>query len=69
MCAVFLRKADHSNHRIGAHTDANHTVPYGTALLRWHYPRHFMPGYDHTSLRDWGKAPSASGQQIVSNIL
>jgi hypothetical protein len=36
----------HSNHRIGAHTCANHTVPYGTALLGWRFPRHFVPGYD-----------------------
>jgi hypothetical protein len=26
----------------------NQTVPYGTALLGWHYPRHFVPGYDRT---------------------
>src|SRR6202030_4273622 len=26
-------KFRHSNHRIGAHTCTNHTVPYGTALL------------------------------------
>ena len=38
----------HSNHRIGAHTCANHTVPYGTALLGWRRPRHFVPGYDRT---------------------
>src|SRR5580704_11184733 len=44
----FLRKANHSNHRIGAHTGANQTVPYGTALLRWRCPRHFVPGYDRT---------------------
>jgi hypothetical protein len=31
----FLRKANHSNHRNVAHTGANQTVPYGTALLRW----------------------------------
>ena len=24
----------------------NHTVPYGTALLGWRCPRHFVPGYD-----------------------
>ena len=34
--------------RIGAHTCANHTVPYGTALLGWRRPRHFVPGYDRT---------------------
>jgi hypothetical protein len=42
----FLRKANHSNHRIGAHTGANQTVPYGTALLRPALSRHFVPGYD-----------------------
>ena len=26
----------------------NHTVPYGTALLGWRCPRHFVPGYDRT---------------------
>jgi hypothetical protein len=25
-----------------------HTVPYGTGLLGWRCPRHFVPGYDHT---------------------
>jgi hypothetical protein len=29
------------------HTCTNHTVPYGTALLGWRCPRHFVPGYDH----------------------
>ena len=38
----------HSNHRIGAHTSTNHTVPYGTVLLVWRCPRHFVPGYDRT---------------------
>jgi hypothetical protein len=42
----FLRKANHSNPRIGAHTGANQTVPYGTALLMLRCPRHFVPGYD-----------------------
>ena len=37
-----------ANHRIGAQTCANHTVPYGTALLGWGCPRHFVPGYDRT---------------------
>src|ERR1700719_1865726 len=40
-------KFRHANHRIGAHTCTNHTVPYGTALLGWRCPRHFVPGYDH----------------------
>ena len=33
---------------LGARTCANHTVPYGTALLGWRFPRHFVPGYDRT---------------------
>src|SRR5580700_12268323 len=41
-------KFRHSNHRIGAQTCANHTVPYGTVLLGWRCPRHFVPGYDRT---------------------
>src|SRR6202043_508016 len=41
-------KCRHSNHRIGAHTCANQTVPYGTALLGRRGPRHFVPGYDRT---------------------
>ncbi len=28
-------------------TRTNHTVPYGTDLLGWRSPRHFVPGYDH----------------------
>src|ERR1700722_431766 len=34
--------------RIGAHTCTNHTVPYGTALLGWRCPGHFVPGYGRT---------------------
>jgi hypothetical protein len=44
----FLRKANHSNSRIGEHTGANQTVSYGTALLRSRCSRHFVPGYDRT---------------------
>jgi hypothetical protein len=29
-----------------AYTCKNHTVPYGTDLLGWRSPRHFVPGYD-----------------------
>ena len=39
-------------HPIGAHTCADHTVPYGTVLLGWRFSRHFVPGYDRLSLRD-----------------
>jgi hypothetical protein len=55
MCAVFLkdqiisfriRNFYHPDHRTGAHTCANHTVPYGTAPFGWCCPRHFVPGYD-----------------------
>jgi hypothetical protein len=53
MSAVFLfqfsySKLRHSNHRIGAHTCTNQTVPYGTALLGGTCPRHYVPGYDRT---------------------
>jgi len=41
-------KRRHSDHRIGVHTCANHTVPYGTALLGRTCPRHFVPGYHRT---------------------
>src|SRR5580704_18130098 len=52
----------HSNHRIGAHTSTNHTVPYGTVLLVWRCPRHFVPGYDRTV------PPGAVGLPIGSAI-
>jgi hypothetical protein len=42
---------------IGAHTGANHTVPYGTDLLRWRCPRHFVPGYDRTVPPGLGAKP------------
>jgi hypothetical protein len=29
-------------------TCTNHPVPYGTALLGWRCPRHFVPAYDRT---------------------
>jgi hypothetical protein len=62
----FLRRANHSNHRIGAHTGANQTVPYGTALLRWALSRHFVPGYDRAVPPGLGgKAPSR--RRIVPN--
>ncbi|MBV8227246.1 MAG: hypothetical protein JO232_18870 [Verrucomicrobia bacterium] len=35
-----------TSNRIGAHTDTDHTVPYGTALWGGAIPRHFVPGYD-----------------------
>src|ERR1700719_4721223 len=45
----FLNLRDrHSNHRIGAHTCTNHTVPYGTALLGWALFQALVPGYDRT---------------------
>jgi hypothetical protein len=62
-CApCFLRKANHSNHRIGAHTGANHTVPYGTVLLGGS-SRHFVPGYDQTVPPGLGQSPS--GQSFL----
>jgi hypothetical protein len=39
----------HANHRIRAHAHLHeHTVPYGAALLGWHSPSHFVPGYDRS---------------------
>jgi hypothetical protein len=38
--------------RIGAHTDTDHTVPYGTGLWGRRCPRHFVPGYGRTVPRD-----------------
>jgi hypothetical protein len=61
--AVFLRKANHSNPRIGARTGANQTVPYGTALLRSRCARHFVPGYDRTVPPGLEGKPPSSGQQ------
>jgi hypothetical protein len=58
----FLRKANHSNHRIGAHTGANQTVPYGTALLRWRFPGTSCQATIGLSLRDWGQSPFGPGQ-------
>jgi len=43
-----LRDIKANAHQIGAHTCWNHTVPYGTALLGWYCPRHFVAGYDRT---------------------
>ena len=66
----FLRKANHSNHRIGAHTGANQTVPYGTALLRWRFPGTLCQATVGPSLRDWGKAPSGNkSSQIFLNLV
>jgi hypothetical protein len=57
-CApCFLKNANHSNHRMGAHTGANHSVPYGTALLRWRCSWHFVPGYDRTVPPGLGAKP------------
>ena len=66
MCAVFLKEAKyslerfvsvyskfrHSNHRIGAHTCTNHTVPYGTALWGGAVPGTSCQATIAPSLRD-----------------
>ena len=59
MCAVFqfqfqfsYSKFRHSNHRIGAHTCTNHTVPYGTALLGGVFPGTSCQATIAPSLRD-----------------
>jgi hypothetical protein len=51
MCTVFLpyrlNGPRNGQRRIRKrHIAANHTVPYGTALLGGTVPRHFVPGYD-----------------------
>jgi hypothetical protein len=46
-CAVFLRSANHSNHRINAHTGAFRPYPTGR-LFGVALSRHFVPGYDRT---------------------
>ena len=45
-------KFRHSNHRIGAHTRTNHTVPYGTALLGGAVPGTSCQATIAPSLRD-----------------
>ena len=46
-CFQFLYlKFRHANHRIGAHTCTNHTVPYGTALWGGVVPGTSCLGYD-----------------------
>ncbi|HKM58454.1 MAG TPA: hypothetical protein VJX28_06885, partial [Chthoniobacterales bacterium] len=42
----------HSNHRIGAHTCTNHTVPYGTALWGGAVPGTSCQATIAPSLRD-----------------
>src|ERR1700722_19715863 len=48
----FHSKLRHSNHRIGAHTCANQTVPYGTALLGGSVPGTSCQATIAPSLRD-----------------
>jgi hypothetical protein len=60
---VLTSKFRRSNHRIGAHTCTNWTVPYGTALLGWRCPRHFVPGCDRTV------PPGHSQQALASDCL
>src|SRR5208337_1633768 len=45
-------KFRHSNHRIGAHTCTNHTVPYGTALWGGAVPGTSCQATIAPSLRD-----------------
>src|SRR6202035_4586703 len=60
MCAVFqfsYSKFRHSNHRIGAQTCTNHTVPYGTVLSRDAVPGTSCQATIAPSLRDiWQQA-------------
>src|ERR1700722_5771433 len=47
-----LSELRHSNHRIGAHTCTNHTVPCGTALLGGAFPGTSCQATIASSLRD-----------------
>ena len=50
-------KFRHSNHRIGAHTCTNHTVPYGTALCGGVVPGTSCQATISLSLRDKSHSP------------
>src|SRR5208283_3500626 len=52
MFSVLVFKFRHSNHRIGAHTCTNHTVPYGTALWGGAVPGTSCQATIAPSLRD-----------------
>jgi hypothetical protein len=72
MCAVFLfpfsySKLRHSNHRIGAHTCTNQTVPYGTALLGCAVPGTSCLATIAPSLRDaFSPAPLGHNPKSLS---
>src|SRR3984957_6405581 len=55
--SVPARRLRHSNHRIGAHTYTNHTVPYGTALLGGAFPGTSCQATIASSLRDKSHSP------------
>jgi hypothetical protein len=72
LCAVFLflfscSKLRHSNHRIGAHTCTNQTVPYGTALLGGAVPGTSCQATIAPSLRDaFSPAPLGHNPKSLS---
>jgi hypothetical protein len=62
-CGESLLQCAITSNRIGAYTDTDHTVPYGTALLGWRFRRHFVPGYNRTVPP--GHFATGSPQQLV----
>src|SRR5271166_872310 len=56
--AAALAKFRHSNHRIGAHTCTNHTVPYGTALWGGAVPgTSCQASAPESAHQQWGGSP------------
>jgi hypothetical protein len=65
----FLGKANHSNHRIGTHTGANQTVPYGDGPFEVAVSRHFVPGYDRTVPPGLGVSALRTIRCLALNLL
>jgi hypothetical protein len=62
-----IRNLRHSNHRIGAHTCTNQTVPYGTALLGGAVPGTSCQATIAPSLRDaFSPAPLGHNPKSLS---
>src|ERR1700735_2643903 len=74
MCTVFrfqfsYSQLRHSNHRIGAHTCTNQTVPYGTALLGGAVPGTSCQATIAPSLRDaFSPAPLAHNPKFLAFV-
>jgi hypothetical protein len=64
----FLRNASHSNRRTGAHTGANQTVPYRTAILRSRCPGTSCQATIGLSLRDWRESPVGATNRLKHSL-